>query len=63
MAAQPKSTLSKMIFAPWLSYLRFFANDELASMLGQAGLREVQVEMVNRSEHTVYAQQLAYAVK
>jgi ubiquinone/menaquinone biosynthesis C-methylase UbiE len=63
MAAQPKSALSNVIFAPWLNYLRFFSNDELASMLSRAGFLTVQVKSVSRSEHTIYAHQLAYAVK
>jgi SAM-dependent methyltransferase len=63
VGAQPKSTLSNVIFAPWLSYLRFFSNDELASLLGQAGFETIQVEQVEQSEHTNFAHQLAYAVK
>lgn len=61
--ALPESALSKLIAAPWLGYLRFFSNDELASMLRQAGFCEVQVKGVSRSEHTNFAHQLAYAMK
>lgn len=62
-AAQPQSALSKFISAPWLRYLRFHSNDELASMLRGAGFQMVQVQEVDRSEHTRYAHQLACAVK
>ena len=62
-AAQPKSALPNLVFAPWLRYLRFHPNDELASMLRQSGFQAVQVERVDRSEHTIYAHQLTYAVK
>jgi SAM-dependent methyltransferase len=61
--AQPTSTLSKLASSPWLRYLRFWPNDELASMLRQAGFQTVQVERVDRSEHTVFAHQLVWAVK
>jgi SAM-dependent methyltransferase len=61
--AQPKSALAKLASSPWLRYLRFWSNDELTSMLRQAGFQTVQVERVARSEHTAYAHQLAYAVK
>jgi len=61
--AQPKSALSKFIFAPWLRYLRFHSIDELASMLREAGFGTVQVQRMDRSEHTYFAHQLAYAVK
>jgi len=61
--AQPKSALANLAFALWLKYMRFYPNDELASMLRQAGFQTVQVERVHRSEHTAYAHQLAYAVK
>ena len=61
--AQPKSALSHLVFGIWLRYLRFYPNDELASMLKQVGFQTVQVERVARSEHTAYAHQIAYAVK
>jgi SAM-dependent methyltransferase len=61
--AQPKSTLSRLASSPWLRYLRFWPNDELASMLRQAGFQTVQVKRVDRSEHTVFAHQLVWAVK
>ena len=61
--AQPKSALANLAFALWRMYLRFYPNDELASVLRQAGFQTVQVERVARSEHTAYAHQLAYAVK
>jgi SAM-dependent methyltransferase len=61
--AQPKSALSKLLSAPWLRCLRFHSNDELASMLRQAGFQTVQVQGMVRSEHTNFAHQLAYAVK
>jgi ubiquinone/menaquinone biosynthesis C-methylase UbiE len=61
--AQPKSALSHLVFGIWLRYLRFYPSDELASMLKQVGFQTVQVERVDRSEHTAYAHQLAYAVK
>lgn len=62
-AAQPESVLSKLLSAPWLRYLRFHSNDELASMLRGAGLQIVQVQREDRSEHANFAHQLAYAVK
>jgi SAM-dependent methyltransferase len=62
-AAQPKSALANLAFGLWLRYLHFYPNDELASMLRQAGFETVQVERIARSEHTGYAHQLAYAVK
>lgn len=62
-AAQPQSPLSKFISAPWLRYLRFHSNDELASMLRGAKFQTVQVLKADRSEHTRYAHQLACAVK
>jgi SAM-dependent methyltransferase len=62
-AAQPESALSRLLSAPWLGYLRFHSNDELTSMLRGAGFQTVQVQRVDRSEHTRYAHQLAYAVK
>lgn len=61
--AQPKSALTRFIAAPWLRYLNFHSNGELASMLGEAGFQVVQVQRVPRSEYTRYAHQLAYAVK
>jgi len=61
--AQPKSALANLVYGLWLRYLRFHPDDELASMLRQAGFQTVQVERVHRSEHTAYAHQLAYAVK
>jgi SAM-dependent methyltransferase len=61
--AQPTSALSKFLSAPWLRYLRFHSDDELASMLRRAGFQTVQVQRVDRSEHTSFAHQLAYAVK
>jgi SAM-dependent methyltransferase len=62
-AAQPESALSRLLSAPWLKHLRFHADDELASMLREAGFQTVQVQRVDRSEHTNFAHQLAYAVK
>jgi ubiquinone/menaquinone biosynthesis C-methylase UbiE len=62
-AASTESTLSKVIFAPWLVHIRFFSNDELASMLKQVGFETVQVSKVARSEHTNFAHQLVYALK
>jgi len=61
--AQPKSSLANWAYGVWLRYLRFHPNDELASVLRQAGFQTVQVERIARSEHTSYAHQLAYAVK
>lgn len=62
-AAQPKSALSRLLSAPWLRHLRFYSNDELASMLREAGFGTVQVERRDHSEHTNSAHQFAYAVK
>jgi ubiquinone/menaquinone biosynthesis C-methylase UbiE len=62
-AAQPESALSRLLSAPWLGHLRFHSDDEVASMLRGAGFQAVQVQRVDRSEHTNYAHQLAYAVK
>jgi SAM-dependent methyltransferase len=62
-AAPPQSALSRLLSAPWLKHLRFHANDELASMLRQAGFQNVQVQSAGRSEHTHSAYQLAYALK
>jgi SAM-dependent methyltransferase len=62
-AAPPGSALSRLLSAPWLKYLRFYSNDELASMLRGAGFQTVQVQRLDRSEHTSFAHQLAYAVK
>jgi SAM-dependent methyltransferase len=61
--AQPKSALSKLLSAPWLRHLRFHSDDELASMLRGAGFQIAQVQRTDRSEHTSFAHQLAYAVK
>jgi SAM-dependent methyltransferase len=61
--AQPESKLVNVIYAPWLVQLRFISDDDLTSMLKQAGFETVQVEKVARSEHTNFAHQLAYAVK
>jgi SAM-dependent methyltransferase len=61
--AKPESALSRLVSAPWLRYLRFYSNDELASMLRGAGFQTVQVQRVARSEHTNFAYQLAYAAK
>jgi ubiquinone/menaquinone biosynthesis C-methylase UbiE len=61
--AQPKSAMLKFISAPWLRQLHFYPNDELASMLREVGFGTVQVDRVERSEHTRYAHQLAFAVK
>jgi ubiquinone/menaquinone biosynthesis C-methylase UbiE len=36
-AAQPRSRLVKWVCSPWLRYMHFHPNDELASMLIQAG--------------------------
>jgi cyclopropane fatty-acyl-phospholipid synthase-like methyltransferase len=62
-AAQPQSATSRLIGAPWLRWLRFYSNDELASMLRGAGFQTVQVQEQTRSEHTRFAHQIAYAVK
>jgi SAM-dependent methyltransferase len=62
-AAPPESALGKLLSAPWLGHLRFHSNEDLASMLRGAGFQIVQVETVDRSEHTNFAHQLAYAVK
>jgi ubiquinone/menaquinone biosynthesis C-methylase UbiE len=62
-AAQPESVLSRLISIPWLRYIRFYPNDELVAMLKEAGFQTAQVERVNRSKHTNFAHQLAYAVK
>jgi SAM-dependent methyltransferase len=62
-AAEPESWLSRLLSAPWLRYLRFYSNDDLASMLRGAGFQTVQVHRMDRSEHTNFAHQLAYAVK
>jgi ubiquinone/menaquinone biosynthesis C-methylase UbiE len=62
-AAQPESALSKLLSAPWLRYLRFQADDELASKLREVGFRTVGVQRVDRSENTNSAHQLAHAVK
>jgi SAM-dependent methyltransferase len=62
-AAPPESALSRLLSAPWLKHLRFHSNDELASMLKGAGFQTVQVQRADRSEHTNFAHQLAYAVK
>lgn len=62
-AAQPESALSRLLSAPWLRHLRFRSNDELASMLKGAGFQTVQVKRRDRSKHTNFAHQLAYAVK
>jgi ubiquinone/menaquinone biosynthesis C-methylase UbiE len=61
--ARPESSLENVIYAPWLVQLRFISNDELASMLRQAGFETIQVKKAARSEHTHFAHQLAYAVK
>jgi ubiquinone/menaquinone biosynthesis C-methylase UbiE len=61
--AEPRSALSRLAFCAWLRYLRFYADHELASMLQETGFHMVQVKRVDRSEHTVYAHQLALAVK
>jgi SAM-dependent methyltransferase len=61
--AQSESALSQLLYAPWLRHLRFYSNDELASMLREAGFQTVQVQRVNRSQHTNSAHQLAYAAK
>jgi len=61
--ARPKSALANLAYGIWLKYMRFHPNDELASVLRQAGFQTVQVERIARSEHTSYAHQLAYAVK
>ena len=61
--AQPQSSLSRLISAPWLKHLCFQSNDELESMLKRAGFQTVQVQRLDRSKHTNFAYQLAYAVK
>jgi SAM-dependent methyltransferase len=61
--AEPISALASFVSAPWLRYLRFHSNDELAAMLRGAGFRTVQVQRVDRSAHTRYPHQLAYAAK
>jgi ubiquinone/menaquinone biosynthesis C-methylase UbiE len=63
VAAQPESALARLLSAPWLGRLRFHSNDELASMLRGVGFQTSQVRRVDRSEHTNFAHQLAYAVK
>ena len=62
-AAQPNSALSTLLYYPWLRYLRFHPDDALASMLKAAGFQTVRVQKVDRSEHTNFAHQLAYAAK
>ena len=62
-AAPPVSALSRLLSAPWLKHLRFHSDDELASMLKGAGFQTVQVQRLDRSEHTSFAHQLAYALK
>jgi SAM-dependent methyltransferase len=62
-AAPPESALSRLISAPWLRHLRFYCDDELASMLKGAGFQTAQVQRVDRSEYTNFAHQLAFAVK
>jgi SAM-dependent methyltransferase len=62
-AAQPESALSRLLSTPWLRHLRFHSHDELASMLRGAGFQTIQVQRVDRSEHTDFAHQLAYAIK
>ena len=62
-AAQPQSALVTLVSAPWLGRLCFCSNDDLASMLVEAGFQNVQVQRVDRSEHTHSAHELAYAVK
>jgi ubiquinone/menaquinone biosynthesis C-methylase UbiE len=61
--AEPKSALSRLASCAWLRYLRFYSDQELASMLEETGFHWVQVKRVDRSEHTVYAHQLVLAVK
>jgi SAM-dependent methyltransferase len=61
--AQPTSALGRLLSAPWLGHLRFYSDDELASMLEMAGFGTVQVQRVDRSQYTNFAYQLAYAVK
>jgi hypothetical protein len=55
--------LAKLAYSPWLRTLSFYSSGELASMLRRAGFQIVEVERVDRSEHTAYTHQLAYAVK
>jgi SAM-dependent methyltransferase len=62
-AAEPRSALSRSASSAWLRYLRFYSDHDLASMLEETGFHRVQVRRVDRSEHTVYAHQLALAVK
>jgi SAM-dependent methyltransferase len=62
-ATEPQSVLSRLLSAPWLRYLRFHSDDELASMLRGAGFQAVQVQRKDRSEHTDFSHQLAYAAK
>jgi ubiquinone/menaquinone biosynthesis C-methylase UbiE len=62
-AAQPRSPLSRFVFRPWLAHLRFCSDRELSTMLKQAGFETIQVNSLNRSEHSVFAHQLAYAAK
>ncbi|MFN2166163.1 MAG: class I SAM-dependent methyltransferase [Anaerolineae bacterium] len=61
-AAPPQTALSRLFSAPWLRYLHFHPDDELASMLTGAGFRAVQVQRIDRSEHTSSAHQVAYAL-
>lgn len=62
-AAQPTSAFSKLVAAPWLRHLRFQANHELAAMLNEVGFQMVEVQSLDRAEHTHAAYQLAYAMK
>lgn len=63
MAAQPRSALSKLLSAPWLRYLRFYSDEELASMLRGVGFGRVQVRGEDRPGSANGGHQLAYAVK
>lgn len=62
-AAEPKSAMSRFLSSPWLGRLCFHSNDALKSQLRGAGFQIVQVQRVDRSEHTNSSHQLAYAVK
>jgi ubiquinone/menaquinone biosynthesis C-methylase UbiE len=63
VAAQPEAVLSKLVYAPWLRRLCFHSNDELESVLRGAGFQTVRVQGIDRSQHTNFPHQLAYAVK
>jgi ubiquinone/menaquinone biosynthesis C-methylase UbiE len=61
--AEPESRLSRWVSSPWLGYVRFHSNDELASALEEAGFETREVEKVDGSEHAASAHQFVWAVK